>query len=100
MTAQLYVHDTLQPHVLPLVQRLSGAIFQQCSVSHGKSVTRLSPHYYYPSLACPIPIFVSNLAYLGSFGKACLASHEFKRAGGTVTANMERNVSRHDTELV
>ncbi|GFX20955.1 transposable element Tcb2 transposase [Trichonephila clavipes] len=29
MTAQLYVHDILQPHVLPLMQRLPGAIFQQ-----------------------------------------------------------------------
>ncbi|GFU37373.1 transposable element Tcb2 transposase [Trichonephila clavipes] len=29
MTTQRYVHDILQPHVLPLMQRLSGAIFQQ-----------------------------------------------------------------------
>ncbi|GFW04521.1 transposable element Tcb2 transposase [Trichonephila clavipes] len=29
MTAQRYVHDMLQPHVLPLMQRLPGAIFQQ-----------------------------------------------------------------------
>ncbi|GFV07697.1 transposable element Tcb1 transposase [Trichonephila clavipes] len=29
MTAQRYVHDILQPHVLPLIQRLPGAIFQQ-----------------------------------------------------------------------
>ncbi|GFV57554.1 transposable element Tcb1 transposase [Trichonephila clavipes] len=29
MTAQWYVHDILQRHVLPLMQRLSGAIFQQ-----------------------------------------------------------------------
>ncbi|GFX94782.1 transposable element Tcb2 transposase [Trichonephila clavipes] len=29
MTAQRYVHDILQPHVLPLMQRLQGAIFQQ-----------------------------------------------------------------------
>ncbi|GFU27943.1 transposable element Tcb2 transposase [Trichonephila clavipes] len=29
MTAQRYVHDILQPHVLPLMQRLPGAIFQQ-----------------------------------------------------------------------
>ncbi|GFV28843.1 transposable element Tcb2 transposase [Trichonephila clavipes] len=29
MTAQWYVHDILQPHVLPLMQRLPGAIFQQ-----------------------------------------------------------------------
>ncbi|GFT20606.1 transposable element Tcb1 transposase [Trichonephila clavipes] len=29
MTAQRYVHDILQPHVLPLTQRLPGDIFQQ-----------------------------------------------------------------------
>ncbi|GFV74236.1 transposable element Tcb2 transposase [Trichonephila clavipes] len=29
MTAQRYVHNILQPHVLPLMQRLPGAIFQQ-----------------------------------------------------------------------
>ncbi|GFX62326.1 transposable element Tcb2 transposase [Trichonephila clavipes] len=29
MTAQQYVHDILHPHVLPLMQRLPGAIFQQ-----------------------------------------------------------------------
>ncbi|GFV80762.1 transposable element Tcb2 transposase [Trichonephila clavipes] len=28
MTAQRYVHVILQPHVLPLMQRLPGAIFQ------------------------------------------------------------------------
>ncbi|GFU65634.1 uncharacterized protein TNCV_635571 [Trichonephila clavipes] len=29
MTAHRYVHDILQPHVLPLMQWLPGAIFQQ-----------------------------------------------------------------------
>ncbi|GFV73708.1 transposable element Tcb1 transposase [Trichonephila clavipes] len=29
MTAQRYDHDILQPHVLPLMQRLPGAIFQE-----------------------------------------------------------------------
>ncbi|GFV73065.1 transposable element Tcb2 transposase [Trichonephila clavipes] len=29
MTAHWYVHDILQLHVLPLMQRLPGAIFQQ-----------------------------------------------------------------------
>ncbi|GFY29314.1 transposable element Tcb1 transposase [Trichonephila clavipes] len=53
-----------------------------------------------PSLACPIPRFVSNRAYLGSFGMASWASHEFERTRVKVTANMERNVSRHYTELV
>ncbi|GFX99497.1 transposable element Tcb2 transposase [Trichonephila clavipes] len=29
MKAQRYIHDVLQPHVLPLIQWLPGAIFQQ-----------------------------------------------------------------------
>ncbi|GFU77513.1 transposable element Tcb1 transposase [Trichonephila clavipes] len=53
-----------------------------------------------PSMACPIPRFVSNRAYLVSFGTASWASYEFERTGCKVTANMERNVSRHHTELV
>ncbi|GFX23102.1 transposable element Tcb2 transposase [Trichonephila clavipes] len=32
ITAQRYVHDILQPHVLPLMPRLPGAIFQQDNV--------------------------------------------------------------------
>ncbi|GFV33540.1 uncharacterized protein TNCV_4566551 [Trichonephila clavipes] len=65
MTAQWYVHDILQPHVLSLMQRLPGAIFQQDNASHGKCITRLSPLCYYPSLVCLIPRFVFNRAYLG-----------------------------------
>ncbi|GFU78912.1 transposable element Tcb1 transposase [Trichonephila clavipes] len=43
MTAQRYVHDILQPQVLPLMQRLSEAFFstRQFSASHGKGVTTL-----------------------------------------------------------
>ncbi|GFX40272.1 transposable element Tcb2 transposase [Trichonephila clavipes] len=90
--------DILQPHVLPLMQRLPGAIFQQ---DNARPLTaRLSPHCYNASLACPFPRFVSHRAYLGSFGMASWASHEFERTRGKVTANMERNVSRHPTELV
>ncbi|GFU87121.1 transposable element Tcb1 transposase [Trichonephila clavipes] len=101
MTVQWYVHDVLQPHVLPLMQRLPGTIFQQDNARPlTTSVTRLSAHCYYPSLACPIPRFVSYRAYLGSFRTASWASHEFKRTRGKVTANMERNLTRHHTELV
>ncbi|GFV78203.1 transposable element Tcb1 transposase [Trichonephila clavipes] len=97
-----YVHDIMQPHVLSLMQWLAGAVFQQDNAwaSHSKGVTRLSPHCYYHSLANPIPRFVSSRAYLGSFGIASWASHEFERTRGRVTANMERNVLRHHTELV
>ncbi|GFU78913.1 uncharacterized protein TNCV_307541 [Trichonephila clavipes] len=80
MTAQRYVHDILQPQVLPLMQRLSEAFFstRQFSASHGKGVTRLPPHCYYPSLACRIPRFVSNRAYLASFGTVSWVSHELE----------------------
>ncbi|GFU57008.1 hypothetical protein TNCV_1778821 [Trichonephila clavipes] len=43
---------------------------RQYSASPVKGVTRLSPHCYYPSFACPVHRFVSNRAYLGSFGMA------------------------------
>ncbi|GFU28506.1 transposable element Tcb1 transposase [Trichonephila clavipes] len=101
MTAHRYVHVILPPHVLALMQRLPGAIFpQDCSASHRKGVTRLSPHCYYPSLACLIPRFVSYRAYLGSFETASRVFHEFERTRSKVTVNMKRNVSRHHTELV
>ncbi|GFY23802.1 uncharacterized protein TNCV_3535961 [Trichonephila clavipes] len=48
----------------------------------------------------PIPRVVSNRAYLRSFGTASWASHDFERTRGKETANMERNVSRHHTELI
>ncbi|GFX46442.1 transposable element Tcb1 transposase [Trichonephila clavipes] len=73
---------------------------RQCSASRGKCVTRLPPPCYYPSLAFPIPTFVPNQEYLGSFGTASRASHEFERTRGKVTANRERNISGHHTELV
>ncbi|GFY22837.1 transposable element Tcb1 transposase [Trichonephila clavipes] len=66
MIAQRYVHDIMQPHVLPNIQQLPGAIFKQDNARrHTKGVTRLSPHCYNPSLACPISRFVSNRAYMG-----------------------------------
>ncbi|GFX18017.1 transposable element Tcb1 transposase [Trichonephila clavipes] len=73
---------------------------RQCSASHGKGVTRISPQSYCSSLTCPIPMFVSNRAYLRSFGTVSWTSHEFERTRANVTANMKRNVSRHHTELV
>ncbi|GFT23155.1 uncharacterized protein TNCV_1858761 [Trichonephila clavipes] len=97
MTARLYVHDFLQPHVLPLMQRLPGPIFQQ---DNARLTRQGSSHCYYLYLACPIPRFVSNRAYLGSFGTASWASLEFKRTRCKVLANMEQNISRHHTKLV
>ncbi|GFY13918.1 transposable element Tcb1 transposase [Trichonephila clavipes] len=98
MTAQRYVHDILQPHVLPLMQRLPAAIFEQDNT--WPTTARVSQDCSYPSLPCPISRFVSNRAYLGSFGTASWVSHEFERTRGKITANMERNFSRHHTELL
>ncbi|GFT76825.1 uncharacterized protein TNCV_1419531 [Trichonephila clavipes] len=53
-----------------------------------------------PFLGLPDTRFVSNQAYLVSVGIASWESHESERTRGKVTANLERNVSRHHTELV
>ncbi|GFU01207.1 uncharacterized protein TNCV_4927931 [Trichonephila clavipes] len=81
LSIDLWHHDILQPHVLPFMQRLPGAVFQQDNAR--------PPHCYYPSLACPIARFVCNRAYLGSFGMASWVSHEFERTRGKITANMD-----------
>ncbi|GFW75205.1 transposable element Tcb1 transposase [Trichonephila clavipes] len=102
MTAQRYVHDILQPHVLPLLQRLPGAIFQQDNArSHTARVSQDSLRTVTTlTLTSPIPKFVSNRAYLGSFETVNWESHEFERTRGKVTANMLLNISRHHAELV
>ncbi|GFU50640.1 transposable element Tcb2 transposase [Trichonephila clavipes] len=72
MTAQRNVHNILQPHVLPFMQRLPGAIFQLDSTQpHTARVSQdclRNVTTYCPSLTGPIPRFVSNRAYLRSFG--------------------------------
>ncbi|GFT35909.1 transposable element Tcb1 transposase [Trichonephila clavipes] len=89
----------------PRGERQSCLCFTATHHSHswcddGKGVTRLPLYCYYPSLACLIPRFVSNRAYLGSFEASSCIFHELERTRGKVTANMERNVLRHRTELV
>ncbi|GFX25420.1 transposable element Tcb1 transposase [Trichonephila clavipes] len=79
-TAQRYVHDILQPQVLPLMQRLPGAIFQQDNalglIQQGchKAVSAL----FLPFLCLPDSRFVFNRAHLGSFGMVSWASHKFE----------------------
>ncbi|GFV59596.1 hypothetical protein TNCV_4259891 [Trichonephila clavipes] len=75
MTAQLYVHDILQPHMIPLMQRFLGAIFQQVFLT--QAVTRLTVFSrLLPFLG--LTRFVSNRAYLESFGTESWASLEFE----------------------
>ncbi|GFT84983.1 transposable element Tcb1 transposase [Trichonephila clavipes] len=90
LTTQRDVHDIHHPHVLPLMTGLPGAIFHRDIAL---------PHYH-PSLASSIPRFVTNRAYLGSFGTASWAPYEFGRTRGAFTATVERDVSGHHTELV
>ncbi|GFW41259.1 transposable element Tcb2 transposase [Trichonephila clavipes] len=56
MTAQRYVHDILQPHVLPLMQRLLGAIFQQINARpHMARVSQNCLRTLLPFLGLPDP---------------------------------------------
>ncbi|GFY23172.1 transposable element Tcb2 transposase [Trichonephila clavipes] len=79
MTAQWYVYDILQPHVLPLMQRLPGAIFQQ--VSARPPTARVSQDCLRIVITLPRlsdPQICLDHAYLGSFGTARWVSHEFE----------------------
>ncbi|GFU80305.1 transposable element Tcb1 transposase [Trichonephila clavipes] len=66
----------VMPHVLPLVQRLPGAIFQ---TDNARPYTERVSQDCLCTLTCPITKCVSNRAYLGSFGTVTWASHEFER---------------------
>ncbi|GFY05980.1 uncharacterized protein TNCV_3862841 [Trichonephila clavipes] len=96
MTARRYVRNIMQPHVFPLMQRLPGAIFQQDNAR--PHMTRMSqdfPHCYYPSLACLIPRFVSNRAYLGSFGTTRdTSSQNHKQSLSSISLSPENPVSK------
>ncbi|GFU27373.1 transposable element Tcb1 transposase [Trichonephila clavipes] len=65
MTVQWYVHDIPQPHVLPLIQRLPGGIFQQdnvrphaAKVSHDclRTVTTLPRLSRFPYVKIPLDL--------------------------------------------
>ncbi|GFV57014.1 transposable element Tcb2 transposase [Trichonephila clavipes] len=67
--AQWYVHDILKPHVLPLMQRLPGAIFKQCFFSYGKGFTRdstqLLPFLGLPDLQICVQSSLSGIIWDG-----------------------------------
>ncbi|GFV63658.1 transposable element Tcb2 transposase [Trichonephila clavipes] len=75
MTAQRYVHDILQPHVLPLMQRLPGAIFQQDNdrltwqrVSQECHRTVTTPHWPARSPDICLQSSVSEIIWDGELG--------------------------------
>ncbi|GFW13901.1 transposable element Tcb1 transposase [Trichonephila clavipes] len=101
MIAQRYVHDILQTHVLPLMQRLPGAIFHNTMLGltwpgcH-KTVSALLLFFLgLLDLQICLQTSISGIIWF-----AIWASHEFERTRGKVTANMELNVLRHHIELV
>ncbi|GFY06233.1 transposable element Tcb2 transposase [Trichonephila clavipes] len=74
LTAQQYVHDFLQPHVLQLIQRLPGALFQQdnprsptARVSQNliRNVTILPWPVLFPDLS---PMSISGINWDGELG--------------------------------
>ncbi|GFW27179.1 uncharacterized protein TNCV_94051 [Trichonephila clavipes] len=72
MTVQWYVHDILEPHMLPLMQQ-DNARSHATKVSQDcfRTITTLT----WPARA---PRAVSNRAYLGSFGMASEVNMELK----------------------
>ncbi|GFS66011.1 transposable element Tcb1 transposase [Trichonephila clavipes] len=79
MAAPRYVHDILQSHVLPLMQWLLGAIFQQDNArSHA---ARVSQDLF---LGLPDPQICLQSSISG-----IIWNGEFERTRGMVTANME-----------
>ncbi|GFW59136.1 transposable element Tcb2 transposase [Trichonephila clavipes] len=98
MTAQRYVPDILQPHVLPLMQWLPRAIFQQDNAQ--PHTARVSQDCLRTVITLPWPARSPDLSPI---------EHIWDRLGWRVghptslnelEANMERNVSRYHTELV
>ncbi|GFW75561.1 transposable element Tcb1 transposase [Trichonephila clavipes] len=62
MTAQWYVHDILQPHVLPLMQWLPGAVFKQGNAR--PYTARLSQEYLHTVTALPWPARPPDLSLI------------------------------------
>ncbi|PRD26704.1 UNVERIFIED_CONTAM: hypothetical protein NCL1_37418 [Trichonephila clavipes] len=67
---------------------------KQYSASRGKGVTRLSLHCYYAFWLARSDMSLISISGIIWDG-ASWASHVFERTTGKVTANLERNVSRH-----
>ncbi|GFT07841.1 transposable element Tcb2 transposase [Trichonephila clavipes] len=101
MTSQSYVHDILQLHVLPLMQRLPGAIFLQDNAR---------PHMARVSQDCPL--IVTTLPWPSRSPDLSLIKliwdHLGRRVGHPPSLNkLEQcyskyhlKISRHHTELV
>ncbi|GFY20676.1 transposable element Tcb1 transposase [Trichonephila clavipes] len=97
MTAQRHVHDILQPHMLPLMQRLPRAIFNKTMLG----LTQQECHKTASTLLLPfLDLPEPKICLQSSLFGVIWASHEFEQTRSKVTANMEQNVSRHHTERV
>ncbi|GFX70062.1 transposable element Tcb2 transposase [Trichonephila clavipes] len=102
MTAQRYVHDILQPHVLPLMQRLPGAIFQKDKARPHTARVRQDCLRTVTTLPSPArSLDLSPIKHIwGHLGWRVGHPTSLNETRGKVTTNTKRNVSRHDTELI
>ncbi|GFU25191.1 transposable element Tcb2 transposase [Trichonephila clavipes] len=95
MIAQWYVHDILQLHVLPLMQRLPGAIFLQDNARpHREKVSQdcISTVTILPWSAISPDLSPINHIW-DHLGLRVWRPTNFERTRGKVTTNMEQNVS-------
>ncbi|GFX44461.1 transposable element Tcb2 transposase [Trichonephila clavipes] len=78
MTDERYVHEILQPHVLPLMQRLPEAIFQQDNA--WRHTARVSQECLLTVTSLPWPARSPDVSYranLGSFAMWSWVLYEF-----------------------
>ncbi|GFV49654.1 transposable element Tcb2 transposase [Trichonephila clavipes] len=89
MTAQHYVHNILQPHVLPLMQWLHGAIFQQDNAR--PHTARVSKDYLRIVTTLPWPARSLNLSPIGH-----IWDHLGRRVGHPTSLNeLEKQHDKH-----
>ncbi|GFV50718.1 uncharacterized protein TNCV_2213791 [Trichonephila clavipes] len=90
MTAQRYVHDIVQPHVFPLMQRLPGTIFQHDNAQpHTARVSQDCLRIITPFLGLPDPQICKQSSISEIIWDGELGNPEFERTRGKVAANME-----------
>ncbi|GFV69783.1 transposable element Tcb1 transposase [Trichonephila clavipes] len=91
MTAQRYVHDILQPHVLSLMQQLPGAIFQQDN-ARPHTVRVLLPFLGLPDPQICLQLSISGIIWDGELGMHPTSLKELETRFQQIWNEMSQNI--------
>ena len=102
ITAKTHIHNIFQPHVLPLMTRLWGAIFHQDNARlHTARVSQdCLCHITNPSLVCSITRFVPDWEYLRLLRPASWTACKSGWIKCKFRTTMEWNATDHYTWVV